>query len=211
LELRELRYERLFTNALTGMGIKSRYFPVKSAANYSLLYLILRAVTELPARRVLELGCGQTTLLLDDLAAQLPLEVVTLEQDSAWADRIQERVSHRILPAPLVKKTVVGRLVETYAAEPASLGAEMDLLIIDGPVSERRHSRWGSLEYIEAFLSENMILIFDDAERKGEQDTILATLGLFQERGLDYAISFTRARKSQCLIATGNMHPARYF
>jgi hypothetical protein len=128
------------------MGIASRYYPIKSAANYSLLYLILRVVTELPVRRVLELGCGQTTLLLDDLVRQHPLDVITLEHDAAWAGRIQERVTHRIQHAPLVTKTIRGRSTETYATDPVSLGGKVDLLIIDGPVGKKHSSRWGAAQ-----------------------------------------------------------------
>lgn len=211
LELRELRYERLFSNALAGMGIASRYFPIKNAANYSLLYLVMRVVTELPVRRVLELGCGQTTLLLDDLCRRQPLAVTTLEHDSAWAGLIQDRVAHRIEHAPLMRKTIHGRDVDAYLPEPATLGGEFDFMIIDGPVGNPRYSRWCALDYINALASPDMVLLFDDVERRGEQDTIKAALALLDERGLDYSVTITRARKSQCLIATGKMKPASYF
>jgi predicted O-methyltransferase YrrM len=211
LEMRELRYERLLGNALNGMGIASRYYPIKSAANYSLLYLIMRVATELPVRRVLELGCGQSTLLLDDLSRQHSFDVITLEQDAGWAQRIQAQVAHRIHVAPLVKKTIQGREVDSYAPAPSSLADRVDFLIIDGPVGKLHYSRWGALEYIEALLCEDIVLLFDDVERAGEQDTIQATLELLNERGLDYSVTLTRAIKSQCLIAIGKMKPACYF
>lgn len=210
-ELAELRYQGLFGDALGGLGIQSRYFPVKAAANYSLLYLILRVVTELPVRRVLELGCGQTSLLFDDLARSRALEVTTLEQDADWAARIQHRVAHRILQAPLATKRIRGRETRAYAAAPETLGEGFDFLMIDGPQGRRRHSRWGALEYVEAFASEEMVLLFDDAQREGEQDTIREALAMLAARGLEYDVAITRGLKSQCLIATGGMRPACYF
>lgn len=211
LQSRELLYERLFSNALPRLGIENRYFPVRSAANYSLLYLILRVVSELPVRRVLELGCGQTTLLLDDLARARALDVVTGEHDAAWAARTQQRVRHAIRHAPLIERNVYGRSCQTYDVTPAQLGRPLDLIIVDGPVGRNRCSRWGVLEYLEPLLGEDFILLFDDAERRGEQDTIDATLGYLRGRGMEISCAVTRSLKSQFLIAAGALREAAYY
>lgn len=211
LQSRELLYERLFSNALPGLGITSRYFPLKSAANYSLLYLILRTVTELPIRRVLELGCGQSTLLLDDLACVRDLQIVTLEHNPEWAARMQARVRHRIHCFPLVSRAIRGVPTSTYDTSMQVFAAPQDLVIVDGPVGIATHSRWGVLEYLEALVGTDFVVIFDDVERAGEQQTIAAALDLWDSKGITYAVAFTRALKSQCVIAAGAFAEARYY
>lgn len=211
LQSRELLYERLFSNALPRLGIDNRYFPVRSAANFSLLYLILRVVSELPVRRVLELGCGQTTLLFDDLARMRALDITTVEHDAAWAARMQGRVRHAIRQASLVEREVLGRSCQTYALDPAALGAPMDFIVVDGPLGRKRCSRWGSLEYLDPLLGTDFVLLFDDAERRGEQDTIEAALRHLRARGLDIACAVTRSLKSQVLIAAGACREAVYY
>lgn len=211
LQSRELLFERLFSNALPRLKIEHRYFPHRNAANYSLLYLILRVITELPVRRVLELGCGQTTLLLDDLARVRDLEITTVEHDAAWAARMQKQVRHSIIQAPLTLRDVHDTPCQTYDLAPAALGGPMDLIVVDGPVSQRRRSRWGTLEYLDPLLGRDFILLFDDAERRGDQDTIEATLRHLNARGAEIACAVTRARKSQFLIAGGAFREAAYY
>ena len=208
---RELLYERLFSSALPRLQIEHRYFPIGNAANYSLLYLILRIVTELPVRRVLEFGCGQTTLLLDDLARLRNLDITTLEHEAAWAERIQKSVTHKILQAPLVERIVQGVSCLTYDLSPEDLVSPMDLIVVDGPLGFRRQSRWGVLEYLDSRLAEDFIILFDDAGRKGEQDTIAAALDHFEERGIEVSCTATNSIKSQFMIAVGSLREAIYF
>src|SRR3546814_16016062 len=40
----------------------------------------------------------------------------------------------------------------------------------DGPQGSARNSRWGALEILERSLADEFIVIFDDAERRGEQE-----------------------------------------
>lgn len=208
----ELLYERLFSNALHRFDLQNRYYPIKSAANYSLLYLILRIVTELPVHRVLELGCGQTTLLLDALRTQREFEVLTLEHDRDWANRMQKSVAHPITVAPLCERMVHGHTTLTYDISPDALGAPVDLLIVDGPIGNRRKSRWGCLELLSGgTLNNDYVVIFDDAQRKGELDTIRVALKLLAMNGQRPSIGVTQALSSQCVIATGCHAEASYY
>ena len=211
LQSRELLYERVFSNALPRFQIEDRYFPLRSAANYSLLYLILRVVTELPVRRVLELGCGQTTLLLDDLMRCRALDITTLEHDPVWATRIQGRVTHRVSQAALVERTVHGMACPAYDVAPGDVRGPIDLMIVDGPPGSARRSRWVTLEYVDALLQRDFVIIFDDAQRKGEQETIAAVLDFLNARGVDFACGVTRALRTQFLVAAGSFREAAYY
>ena len=106
---KELLYERLFSNGLSRLQLENRYYPTGVAANFSLMYILLRCITELPVRRVVELGCGQSTLLFDALRQLRPIEITTLEHDRDWARRIQKHVEHEITCADLVSRVIERR------------------------------------------------------------------------------------------------------
>lgn len=208
---REAVYQGIVHRDLDRLGIDRPLYPVRSAATYSYLYLLLRICTELPVRRVLELGAGQSTLLLDDLAARGDLEITTLEHDADWAARVDTQSNHaRIVRCPLARREIRGRHAEAY--EPGdAVDGRFDVLLVDGPRGRRRHSRRGALEFIESSLSEEFVIVFDDAERRGELDTISETLKLLDARGTDYSTTLVRSVNSQFVIATQGMRAAAYF
>src|SRR4051812_44863033 len=85
----EATYRHLFVRELERLGETDIYFPTGGAANYSLLYLLLRIAKEQRPRSVLDVGCGQSTLLWDRLRNKgLVGSVVTLENDAAWGAAI---------------------------------------------------------------------------------------------------------------------------
>lgn len=207
---RELLYERLFCSGISRLGLENRYYPTGGAANFSLMYLLLRAVSELPVRRVVELGCGQTTLLLDALTERRPLELTTLEHDREWAGRIQAQVKHRITCTDLVERIVQGRRTLVYDTD-VGLGVPPDLLLVDGPLGGSRRSRWAALQWIEQGLGENFLILFDDAERRGEIDTIQRALELLRNQGRSFRTRFFYGVKWQLAIAAGEFVPVTHF
>lgn len=208
---REVVYQNIVHRDLARLGIDRSFHPVGAAANYSYLYILLRACTELPVGRVLELGCGQSTLLLDALARQRGFDVVSLEHEAAWADRIGAQCEHaRVLEAPLHARDVRGFSAPVHDAE-AFDGEGVDVLLVDGPQKSKRRSRWGALHWLERMDCDDFLVVFDDAERRGELDTIEAALKHLDARGIDYVATRIRSVKTQFLIAGGAMKPAAYF
>ena len=55
------------------------------------------------------------------------------------------------------------------------------------------------------------MIIFDDAERPGEIDTLSAALRLLDQRGIRYGSHLTRSVNSQFVIATEGFRSALYF
>src|SRR5690348_10090169 len=79
----EVVYRELFLRDLSRLGLEDLYYPVGSAANHSLLYLIARSFIELPIRNALEMGAGQSSILLSQLNERLKKEatITTVEHD----------------------------------------------------------------------------------------------------------------------------------
>ena len=207
----ELLYERLFSIGLSRLDLENRYYPTGGAANFSLMYLLLRAATELPVQRVVELGCGQTTLLLDAVRQLRPFEITTLEHDREWAQRIQTQVKHDITCVDLVDKVVQSRKTLVYDTDTGLEASPPDLLLIDGPQGESRRSRWAALQWIEKGLGDDFLILFDDAERRGEIDTIEKTLYLLRTQGRTIRTRFYYGVRWQFVIAAGKLAAATHF
>ena len=205
-------YRHLFLRELAKLGEEDIYFPVGGAANYSLLYLILRIATRLKPPSVLDVGCGQSTRLWDRMrAAGLVGRVRTLESDEAWAAEIGPCVSHPILVSKLRPMETVRGTVDTYDWAEARSCGPFAVIGVDGPRGQPRRSRAGVLALLDASLPQDFVLFMDDAERPGEQETI----GLIHDRltamRRDYSASAIRAAKTQVVFAAGAYREAAFY
>ena len=212
LQGREIVFQGIVHRELERLGIVDLpLYPLRSAATYSYLYLLLRAAQELPALRILELGAGQSTRLLDRLRAGFDLELTTLEHDPGWQQRIQGQVDTQVLMAPLIRRTLRNHTCDGYDASVLAEGRRFNMLLVDGPRSSHRRSRWGCLEFMENWLDDEFLIIFDDAERRGELQTIAAALRLLDGKGIRYRCNLVRSVNSQFLIATAGFAAALHF
>jgi predicted O-methyltransferase YrrM len=193
----EIFYQQLFDAALVRSGIAvPPLFPVGNAANASLLYVLFRLLWDFPALDLLELGAGQSSLLLDALAqAGRAGSVLTLEHDPQWAARVGGKVAHEVRTAPLRPGTIHGVATQSYDVR---LDRRFDAVLVDGPIGTPAHSRWGTLDLLENHLADEFVVVFDDAERPGERQTIARFLDLRPAAGH----VFVHAMKSQCLVFT---------
>lgn len=194
---RELLYAHMFTEGLRANKIDcAPLYPVRGAANWSLLYLLLRLTTETSLTRVLELGAGQSTLLLDAVSRMKPLSITTLETDPDWAARIGSKVSHPVVTCKLTTRKIHGHHSEAIDGYP---DGAYDLVLVDGPMGGKpRRSRWASLEVLERQLGDEFVVVFDDAERRGEQDTIKE----FLRQRPKARKRLTFGAKCQCVVYT---------
>ncbi|WP_242098480.1 hypothetical protein [Sphingomonas sp. CROZ-RG-20F-R02-07] len=204
-------YRALFQRELAKIGEVDDFFPVGGAANYSLLYLILQVGVQLRPRSVLDIGAGQSSRLWSMLhRAGYVGDVLTLESDASWGARIAAQVDHEVLVTPLASTRAGGRASLTYDWPRARAGRRFDAMVCDGPNGTRRHSRSGILAMLDDTLPDDVVLILDDAERPGEQDTVTAIHKRLQQLGADYGVGVTRAAKTQAIFATGAYRPAIY-
>jgi hypothetical protein len=207
----EAIYRDLVVRELQRLGIEDRFFPVGAAANYSLLYLVLRCYVEMPVRRVLDVGAGQTSLLLHALQDKLgKAEIITLEHDAGWAGRIASQVSHRVLRRDLVRLAVGGHM--TLMHDTADLGGSFDLIIMDGPPSVRRYSRLGLLHLMQTVMDRrDFVAVLDDFDRAAEWQTAQLCEQWLRQDGIAFRRTEVRAAKHQWVCAGGAFATAAYF
>lgn len=213
----ELVYRELFLRDLRNLAIEDEFYPVGSAANHSLLYLISRCVIEFPVSRILEFGAGQTSVLLDRLSAKLPqrhCEITTVEQDPFWANRISKGVRHQVIHACLAEKVFAEETISFYESEEVNSKKGIELAIVDGPTASTRATKWnriGAADYLKDRLAEDFIVIFDDTERRGESAGADLFARYLAARSTPYYTSTIRAEKQQRLFCSEKFRAAAYF
>jgi len=211
----EAVYQRIVQRDLEYLGIKDRFYPVSAAANYSLLYVIVRACIDFPINHVLELGAGQSTLLFDALHRVNAIRgsVCTLEHDVNWADRVAARVSHPIIRTSLVPKTIAGISFTGY--DFAALGIRpFDLLLIDGPPawpSANKFSRLGAADLVKSVDPSSFMIIVDDAEREGEMLLVEKIEEKLKAAAVQHVVGYVEATRRQAIIAGGEYAGAAYY
>jgi predicted O-methyltransferase YrrM len=198
LHAREILFQNMLSQNAEAAGVTLRgIYPVVGAANYSLLYVVFRSLSELPVASVMDIGAGLTSILLSAMADAFPHRAVTLESNEQWAKVIGPKIRHPLLVSAL-------RDDGEYREQPAGT---YDMVIVDGPAGAMRHSRKSALAVLQKCLAEEFLVIFDDAERKGEQDTILEFCKSHPEARTQYVMS----NKAQCLVFTKKFGAAEFF
>lgn len=211
----EAVYQHLVCRDLARLQLDDVFYPVGSAANHGLFYIILRAALEFPLASVLELGAGQSSLLLDALARKqvLRARVRTLEHDEQWAARVTARVAHNVTTVPLRERSEAGISFVGYDLRTVETGT-IDFLSIDGPPAgtiETQYSRLGALELAQSIDLTRFLIVIDDAERAGERLLADGMVAALRARGASPAVGHIVANKRQIIIAGGEYVGAAYY
>lgn len=134
-------------------------------------------------RRIIEFGCGQSTMLFATLAKQLEVtgtevRVYSVEHDASWADSVRKMLVEQaldeyveVIDAPLTSQWLLGREMTAYeiaddVLQTAAGERGFDLCLIDGPTG--RIGRAGSLAIAAPHLADGAAVFLDDAYRSGE-------------------------------------------
>lgn len=212
----EMVYRSRFLRERERSGLADEYYPVGSAANHSLLYFLARAMREYHFPNILELGAGQSSILIDRMARTRaePSRICTVDHDAFWAGRIAEAVKHAVLHVPLRPMRVSGRDVGYYDLAGFAQKRDVNLLIIDGPPAstfDLKWSRTGAAELVKSCLAEDFVVVADDSERPGEMALARMLYRHFDMLGLKYKGTFIRALQCQTVIAAGHHIGAAFF
>lgn len=205
-------YQTIFMRDLARLGIEDDFYPVGGAANYSLLYLVLRIFRELEPKAVLDIGAGQTSILWSRLfGAEAADRMLTVEHDQEWADHVGARIGHEILVSPLEMRREGERIVQTYDWAAIRARGPFDVILCDGPPGATEWSRYGVMSLVDETLPSDFLIVMDDAERNGETQTVEAILSRLESMGRPAHLGKVRGQKAQAVIAGGAYRRAAFF
>ena len=173
-----------------------------------MLYRILDAARPM---HILEMGMGQTSKVTSQYIANCNSEAKLdiIENDESWITTYQPqlaqntniKVHHSDLEFFQDGKCECRKYKEL---SDIVKDTKYDLIIVDGPWgAEQTLPRSNVLDLVKNHnLSDDFIIIFDDAERTGEQNTIVNTLKLLEERNVEYLTFKRNGIKTQQILTS---------
>lgn len=198
---REIYYQNILNHIVNFHNFKYIPLPVAAAANYSLLYAIYRIVRDGKPTRIAELGAGQSSIFLDSMRDVQPFSVLTIEHDAAWASSVSASVRHEVRLIDLEEISFRGHIAKGFPVT-ALDSFDADVLIVDGPIGAPHRSRWGAGPMIERMAGREFIIVFDDAERPGEKETIAEVMNMLREANVEFFVKCIFGMSFQFIIMT---------
>lgn len=166
--------------ALHGGEGSNRPVFLRHAAAPDFIELLAEIIRRRSITRVLELGCGTTSIYLTSWlpSAEKGGEIVCLEENLAWAQLLQSEIGIltrkdrplvTVIHAPLVPvpgfHTFYDLTVADFNGKPP-----FEMLIVDGPsVAE---SRKGAFPLLRGFLSPSSVVVLDDGDHPSTHENV---------------------------------------
>ena len=217
----ELYFANLLHDSTRGSAwLKDQAFSLYGwAANYSFIYILFRILDKTSPKNILEFGLGQTTKVTTQYVAyknsSATLDVC--EHSQKWIDIYQPELPQspniKIHRLDLDNFEYEGHTNDKYKdLEPLVKDRKFDLIIIDGPTGGGKNfPRSNIVDLINGnHLADDFVIIFDDAERPGEQLTIAKTTEALKERKAEYIEFERKALKTQHIIASKSKSFVQY-
>lgn len=217
-EIKRISLENYWANVFNSAVRGSRWayhLPLnvgRWAAGYSLFYVLFRILNEVEPDSVLELGLGETTKMIQAYKTHLKPDAlcVTVEHDSNWIQLKKEAGiavgQIEVLQAELEEMSIEGKPTLRYKNLTELVGGKQrqyQLIIIDGPFGSANYSRSNIIDLVSnGFLADEFILILDDYNRKGEQETIVELKEVLSARDVSFVEGVYHGDKSFVLLAS---------
>jgi hypothetical protein len=183
-----------------------------------MFYAVYRILDELKPNSILELGLGELTKLLQvyRLKMNALATCITVEHDVEWI-KFKEKLflDHKLIniincelkeinPVKNVNSISYKNLNEEI--DKTSNSQKFDLIIIDGPFGSKNYSRYNIIELIEnERLNENFIILMDDYERIGEQQTAQSVFDVLQMKGITFEKGVLYGEKNLLIITSSSL------
>ena len=196
-ELKELNYAHLLHDGMRESSwVKNQTFDLHNwAANYSFIYLLFRILDKVEPRNILEFGLGQTTKLTTQYIAHKNPEAYlnVCEHNLDWIQIYQPQLlelEHICINHLDLEYFEYRRKKNDKYAELLELVGDQrfDLIIVDGPVGGGKNlPRSNVVDLIgHGNLAEDFVIIFDDAERAGEKNTIKKAQAALRKKAITF-------------------------
>ena len=214
-ELKELNYAHLLHDGMReSTWLKNQTFDLHNwAANYSFIYLLFRILDKIEPRNILEFGLGQTTKLTTQYIvhknpkAHLNVCEHSLDWIKIYQPDLPKHEHIRINHLDLEYFDYWRKKNDKYAGLLELVGnKKFDLIIVDGPVGGGKNlPRSNVVDLVgHGNLAKNFVIIFDDAERAGEKNTIRKTQAALRKKAIAFQTFERFGIKRQAYIVNKN-------
>lgn len=212
-QFKELNFaDLLHDTIINSTWLKDKSFSLHGwAANYSFIYMLYRILDNVHPEHILEMGMGQTSRLTSQYVAycnpQATVDII--ENDVGWISTYQPQLAQseraKVHQRDLELFTYDNTECRKYKDLNDVIGTtKFDLIIIDGPFGANQTlPRSNVLDIIKNHnLADDFIIIFDDAERTGEQNTSAQAIALLKEQNIEPTVFHRAGIKAQTFITS---------
>lgn len=213
---KELLWAQIWHDTIKGcewVGEDFGVSPGRWAVGYDYLYVMTRILEEIRPKYVLDIGMGISTSLLSryfDYYKYDDCGHIVVEHDGNWINFYTQRhkISNctQIHNTPLIEKNIEGCAFMAYKDfDEIVNNRKFDVISIDGPFgSDGKYSRRDILNCIPNILGESFVIIIDDMQRIGEQNTFEDIKQVLSRNGIAYEFGLYSGEKSCGVIVSAN-------
>ncbi len=170
------------------------------AVGYNFFYVAYRILTEMKPKNILEIGLGQSTILLGAYAANYRgVNHYCVENNEMWKNFFLQNhtlsANTKICICNLCSiKKFRGGYIPTYYDEKmfsdVITNKTFNLIVVDGPTgdeSAKAYNRMDILSYIPDILCEEFVILIHDYDRKGEVKMVNLLKKKLEDNKIDYS------------------------
>jgi hypothetical protein len=212
--LDEILWAQIFHDTIAGSKwlIDKSFSPGRWAVGYEFLYVLYRVLDSFHPKKILELGLGQTTnMILQYVSANEDVQHLIVEHDMQWADffKVNNKLSSsertkmsylELESIPFGRDNIPVTAYKDFSEKIA--GKKFDFICIDGPFGSDGYSRIDVLGVIPECLEKSFVIMLDDYDRPGEQNTAKEMKSRFRDNNIVVCGAAYSGLKASYLITT---------
>ncbi len=224
----EVLWANIFHDTIKGSKwlVDQPFSPGRAAIGYPTLYALYRILDEYQPKNILEMGLGQSTKMIGSYAKwkdgkEEECHHYIVEHDKSWIGFFQNMFelskATEVIQLDLQKVELEageGQTTEVnmYSgfrdkfSEPQFQNQKFDLVFIDGPFGSPIYSRIDIIDLLPECLADSFVIMLDDAERAGEQNTLKMILNMLAESGIDCCHNYYSGEKATAIITSRDLH-----
>jgi len=211
LQLKELEWAQIYHDSIRGKKWleETPLYIGRWAGNYAFFYVLNRLLNDYKPKRILEFGLGESSKFISTYLENVLTKSkhLIIEQDTSWyinfKSNFQLSTRSNVVICPLIKKNVHNVEVNCYQDLKTQITQKYDLYIVDGPFGSKHYSRYDIVTLAQDFNdNDEFIIVIDDFQREGEQETVSVLETVFKEKGLKIFKGIYTGNKSVCVLGT---------
>ena len=212
-QLKELEWAHIYHDSIRGKKWLEE-LPLnvgRWAGNYAFFYVLNRILNEYKPKSIIEFGLGESSKFISTCIDNHISESkhVIVEQSKEWSDafcgNFKLSVNSEIEICNMVTKRVKGFESNGYENIEKLIDKKFDFYIVDGPFGSKNYSRFDIVQFAENLnANDEFIIIIDDFQRVGEQQTFKHLEGLFDSKGIVIHTKMYSGNKDFMVLATNS-------
>ncbi|MFZ4784042.1 MAG: hypothetical protein ACOYLH_01110 [Flavobacteriales bacterium] len=180
------------------------------AGGYAFFYVLNRLMGDYKPSSVIEFGLGESSKFISRyIENELTATKHTIvEHDPEWVNAFKSRFSlsnqSSIEVFELQEKTYNNERYLGYKNIESITSVKHELYIVDGPFGTDHYSRFDIRYFLDVLVpGDEFLIIVDDSQRQGEQDTYKELRKYLTDRGFQIHYYTYRGGKNLSVIGTG--------